>query len=404
MTGNLTKRGVTRRRGIVATISIVAATLAPTALVGAQSATCDGQTATDGVTSTVDHSSGVTRISGTSGADVIIGTAGRDVIRGFNGNDVICGLGGNDIIYGGKGADHIEGGDGNDTITGNRGGDVLNGNKGNDTLNGNRGKDRLNGNRGHDILNGGGGDDRLTGANGRDTIRGGDFDDLIDGGPDADLITGNAGHDTCINQERNDSINGCESDTAAPNVGCSQAELSAYYSAQVDLAIGSPNLAHAEQRLLTLINETRGFCDLDPLSIDSRAEGPAQAHSQDMLNDKNAGVPNYFRHSTRWRPLIGTSDISTAGENIALVSPSVDPTRIHRNLVDSGDHLCNILSPNYDGIGLGFTYVGTHSDGGFGLIVTEIFTGDSNYENTTGSLIVLDDLADPNSERINCWS
>lgn len=399
----------------------------PSAQLGAQTATCSNQQATSGVTSTFDRSANVTRITGTSGPDVIVGTPGRDVIRGLQGNDIICGFDGNDLIYGGNGADRILGGAGTDTVFGGNGADTvfagagsdtvhgeghsdtIVGGNGNDRLNGNIGHDTINGSNGHDIILGHFGNDTLNGNQGRDDINGGGLNDLIDGGPDADTITGNVGTDTCINRETIDNIRNCESNggtvttnptpppapsvLASSGVVCSQASLAAHYTSQISNV--APSLAEAEQRLFTMINETREVCDLEPLTFDSAADVQAQAHSQDMLNG------SFFRHSTRWRALIGTNGIHTAGENIAAVWPSRDPTMIHRNLIASGGHLCNILSPNFDGLGLGFTVYDASSNNG--LLVTEIFTGDSNFEQTSGSLIVLDDLDNPNSERLNCW-
>lgn len=409
------------RVSAAATAAILATLLVPAAQVGAQTPTCSNRQASSGVTTTFDSSSNVTRITGTSGADVIVGTPGRDVIRGLQGDDIICGFDGNDLIYGGNGADRILGGAGADSVFGGNGADTIFagagsdtvhgeghsdtivGGNGNDRLNGNIGHDVISGSNGHDTINGHFGNDTLRGNQGRDNINGGGRDDLIDGGPDADTITGNVGTDTCINRETIDTVRNCESNggtvTTNPStlgssgVVCSQASLSAHYTSRIGTE--STTLANAEQRLLAMINETREVCDLEPLRIHAPADVQAQAHSQDMLNG------NFFRHSTRWRDLIGTNGVSAAGENIAFISPSTDPTIIHRNLIDSGGHLCNILSPRYDGVGLGFTHYDASSNRG--LLVTEIFTGDGNFESTTGSLTVLDDIDNPRSERINCW-
>ncbi len=440
---------------VAVTAAIVAAVLAPATPASAQSATCNGQQQTSGVTVSVESSSGVTEITGTSGVDVIVGTPGRDIIRGLAGSDIICGLGGNDVIYAGKGADRILGGsgrdvvlggngndriwggtgddrvfggNGNDRVSGGTGSDVINGEadadrlsggRGNDRINGGAGNDIINGNNGHDTINGNNGHDTINGNTGSDELNGGAHDDLIDGGADADVIAGNDGTDTCVNREAIDSVQTCENDQgglSSLGVECTQASLSAHYTSEIGTQ--SPNFVDAERRLLEMINETREVCDLEPLSYHAGAEVQAQAHSQDMIDDKNSGHPNgqsfaqlsaqgssemwwWFEHSTRWRTLIGTPDVSTAGENIAAASPTLDPTVIHRNLINSGGHLCNILSPRYDGIGLGFTYFDTSSNRG--QIVTEIFTGDRNFETTSGSLIVLNALGNSGSGTLNCW-
>lgn len=433
---------------MLAAIAVIAATLAPAAPAAAQTGACGGQAATAGVTSTFDRSSNVNRITGTSGADVIVGTNGRDVIRGLQGDDIICGLDGNDLIYAGNGADKVYGGTGSDNIFGGNGpdtvfagggsdsvygeghNDTIVGGNGNDTLHGNIGHDTVNGSNGHDTIMGHYGRDTLNGNQGRDNINGGGLGDLIDGGPDADTITGNVGIDTCVNREAIDNIRNCESNggttnptpspstptLSVPNVACTQRALVDYYNTQIGTQ--SSTLANAEQRLFDLINETRAICGLDPLTADAAADAQAEAHSRDMLNDKNSGHPNgqsfqqlanagssqawwWFNHSTRWNTLIGQGNRVTAGENIAAVYPTLDPVVTHRNLLASGGHLCNVVSPNFDGIGLGFDYFDSSSNRG--QIVTEIFTGDSSPEATSGNFIVLSDVDDPNSGTQNCW-
>lgn len=435
-----------------AALAVIAATLAPAAPAAAQTGVCGGQAATPGVTSTFDRSANVNRITGTSGPDVIVGTASRDIIRGLQGDDIICGLDGNDLIYAGHGADRIYSGAGADTVFGGNGpdtvyagagsdtihgeahNDTIFGGNGNDKLNGNIGHDTINGSNGHDVIMGHYGRDTLNGNQGRDNINGGGLDDLINGGPDADTITGNVGTDTCINREAVDNIRNCERHSVTtspapspsgptptqtlsiPDVACTQRALVDHYNTQIGTQATS--LANAEQRLFDLINETRAICGLDPLTADSAADVQAEAHSRDMLNDKNSGHPNgqsfdqlanagsaeawwWFSHSTRWRTLVGQGNRVTAGENIAAAYPTLDPVVIHRNLLASGGHLCNVVSPAFDGIGLGFDYFDSSSNRG--QIVTEIFTGDRNVEATSGNFIVRGNVDDPNSGTQNCW-
>lgn len=372
---------------------------------------------------TITGGNGNDTISGGIGNDTISGLAGNDNLDGNSGNDTINGNGNNDVISGGRGADVLSGGDGDDRVNGNGGPDTMTGGNGSDTIAGHTGADTISGGAHADILSGGDGNDvirgndgadRILGGNGtdslfgndgRDTISGGTGPDAINGGGNGDTIAGGPGNDNCT-VDPSDGHSGCEAGvptTTSPlntpaGVQCSQASLVAHYESQ--FGTQSPNLANAEARLLAMINETRAICDLNPLTVHPEADRQAQFHSQDMLNARLAGSSNFFQHSTRWRELIGGS-IATAGENIALVSPSVDPTQIHRNLVASGGHLCNILSPNYDQIGLGFTYYEPSSNRG--QIVTEIFVGDRNFESTNGSLIVQDRFGVSSSDTFNCW-
>lgn len=407
----------------IATLAVVVgALLSATSPAGAQSATCAGHTQTAGVTRAFDSSANVTRITGTNRADVIVGTSGRDIIRALGGADIICGLGaddvvfagkGADIVYGGSGADDLRGGQGSDTLAGGPGPDIINGQEhtdrllggdGSDTIFGEGGNDALFGGSGADVLHGQDGNDDLVGGPGADLLRGGSMNDTLNGGQGADTVRGNDGSDACTNRQSVDSFGTCETSRATsltssgPPV-CNQASLSAYYTNQVGRAVA--NLEVAEARMLALINETRLVCGLEPLTTDALAANEAQAHSREMFNSNLAGVaPNvWFVHSQRWPTLIGLGDRFAVGENIAFVFPSVDPVAIHRNLINSGGHLCNILGAQYDHVGLGFTHFDSNARG---LIVTQIFTGDSSIEATSSDLVVLDDLANPNSARSTC--
>lgn len=366
-------------------MTVLAASLAVVSPAGAQGSRCAGHHATNGTTRTFDRATNTTTITGTNRADVIVGTGGRDIIRGMDGADIICGVGGNDTIFGGDG---------------------------NDILYGNEAHDELHGGNGHDIIRGNDGNDVLTGGHGDDNINGGERNDVINGGPGIDTISGGEGSDECRHQQTTDTTLLCESNggtvtrtpvTVVPaGVTCSQASLSRYYSSRIGAE--SQTLDDIETRLLALINQTRAICGLDPVAFDRAADRQAQAHSVDMLRAKNSGqsIASWFRHSSRWSTLQGQGARALAGENISFVFPSLDAAHVHRNLIESGSHLCNLLSPNFDWVGFGVTYFDLSSADG--QIVTQIFTGDSNIERTSGSLTVYNDLDRPRSGSQNCWN
>lgn len=131
-------------------------------------------------------------IEGTSGDEFLIGTPGDDVIVGLGGNDVILGNGGNDTICGGDGNDIIRGGSGDDTIFGDAGKDLILGEAGDDNLKGN------------------GGSDRIIGGSGDDTIKGNAGDDLLVGNAGDDSLNGGNGTDSCDNTDGNDTVINCE--------------------------------------------------------------------------------------------------------------------------------------------------------------------------------------------------
>ena len=390
-----------RFAGIITTAVVVATTIAPSAPANLQAVGCEDQPVTAGVTSALDPVLNVNRITGTSGADVIVGTDGPDVIYGLQGQDLICGLGGDDIIYGGNGADRIFSQNGADTVFGGNGRDTIFAGGGNDTVKGGAHNDRI---------NGGNGDDWLHGNAGSDRIRAG------------------AGDDTCVQGGEGTSHLSCELDeqvnTAEPVVAevlpeqlafrtsCTQLDLVNFYRGQIGTE--SATLEDAERRLFDLVNETRAMCDLDPLATLAGAEAFAQQHSDDMLAFRLSGTGTFdeapefpwFGHSNLWARIAQddpTDDIVRAGENVAFVSQGIDPVLVHVNLLSSGGHMCNIIHPGYDNLGLGYTYFAPNGDTGDGQIVAQIYAGDTEVEPTSGSLIVQEIFGEPAAGTLNCW-
>ena len=364
----------------------------------------------------------------------IVGTNGNDVIVGTRGNDVIVALGGDDIVRGGSGDDIICGGDGADTLVGDRGADILLGERGRDHLEGSRGQDELYGGNGADVLIGGNGADEiygnrgadfLNGNRGADVLRGGQHDDQIRGGLQVDTILGGDGVDACDGEN----LSTCEgNDVTAPppavnpapaptpttttppnsslgsSVGCSQADFVSYYEPLVGQQTQS-TLGEVRAELLSLINETRAFCGLNPLSVHTFAQSSAQGWNDRLRSDKDAGVPGWFRHGTTFGDIFSVQNgLSTVGENLGFSSGTTDVTLIHLLLIESGGHLCNIINPDFDYVGIGAdTFTGSFSSGGAGMIITEQFAGDfSPSTPSVPTFIAEDDFG--NSGNSNTWS
>lgn len=124
--------------------------------------------------------------------------------------------------------------------------------------------------------------------------------------------------------------------------------------------------AEAEQEMLQLVNIEREKAGLSPVTFDRALRDVARAHSQDMFQR------GYFSHYS----LEGTSPFDRmnsaniqfvyAGENLAL-APST-PLAM-QGLMNSAGHRANILSPNFNKIGIGVI------DGGiYGKMYSQEFT------------------------------
>ena len=393
----------------------------------------------------------------------IVGTNGDDVIVGTKGNDVIVAFDGDDIVRGGSGDDVICGGDGADTLTGDRGHDVLLGEKGQDHLDGSRGQDELYGGNGADILIGGNGADQIWGNRGADFLNGNRGADVLRGGQQADVIRGGLQSDTIIGGDGVDACEGesestCESDEIVappdpdpvgptpptplvngPNVGCNQAELVAHYEAQVGNQSQS-SLGEVRAELLALVNETRSFCGLNALESFTFAQDNAQEYADqqraeqdqwlttgvvdgrfvrdgfDVFNrpfvyfgDPSNGVMNlfpWFAHGENWTEIIGVGNNVTAGENLGFHTGTSDVTQIHLQLLESGGHLCNIVSPRFDVIGIGAqTVTDSFATSGDGLLIVEQFGGDGSPSTTSvATFTAEDDFGNPNNPiRHDCF-
>lgn len=157
--------------------------------------------------------------------------------------------------------------------------------------------------------------------------------------------------------------------------------------------------------MLSLINETRAFCGLNPLSVHTFAQSSAQGWNDRLRSDKDAGVPGWFRHGTNFGDIFSVQNgLSIVGENLGFSSGTTDVTLIHLLLIESGGHLCNIINPDFDYVGIGAdTFTGSFSSGGKGMIITEQFAGDfSPSTPSVSTFIAEDDFG--NSSNSKTWS
>lgn len=340
---------------------------------------------------------------GTSGNDVLVGTDGRDVIVALGGNDTVDGLRGSDVICGGSGDDTLIGGRGHDVLVGDDGKDRLEGNRGRDDLYGGAGSDVLLGGKDPDRLWGNNGSDTLNGNNGADELRGGKANDTIVGGNKTDKIWGGNGDDYCDSLD--EVVSGCEDGvtpgsplSTGPSVACNQADIVNYFEAAVGQQSQSTT-GDVRTQLVGLINQTRSFCGLPDLTVLSDATAYAQGYTEDLRDGKDIwvsqGEPNgfpWFQHGDAFVQILGDGGIVTVGENLGFNSGTNDVTAIHLGLVESGGHLCNILNPNFDFVGIGATTYeeGRTNFGSFnGMIITEHFAGDNSRSQPSQSEIVV---------------
>jgi uncharacterized YkwD family protein len=122
-----------------------------------------------------------------------------------------------------------------------------------------------------------------------------------------------------------------------------------------------------EKQMLDLVNAERIKAGLKPLQIDMRLVDLARKKSRDMIQN------NYFGHTS---PVYGTPfemmksagiTYRYAGENLAG-APTVQ--KAHEGLMNSPGHRANILSPNYNRIGIGVV-----EGGPYGKMFTQLFIG-----------------------------
>ena len=121
-------------------------------------------------------------------------------------------------------------------------------------------------------------------------------------------------------------------------------------------------MAQVEQAIFNKVNEERTKAGVAPLSYNSTMEKYARIKSQDM------GDNNYFSHADLSGNYITTKmkadgvNYKAWGENIAYIGGMTDPTALANqfmeNWMNSEGHRANILSTNFNSIGVGVYKIG----------------------------------------------
>ena len=121
-------------------------------------------------------------------------------------------------------------------------------------------------------------------------------------------------------------------------------------------------MAQVEQAIFNKVNEERSKAGVATLSYNTTMEKYARIKSQDM------GDNNYFSHQDLSGNLITTKmkadgiSYKAWGENIAYIGGVTDPTELANqfmtNWMNSEGHRKNILSTNFESIGVGVYKVG----------------------------------------------
>lgn len=122
----------------------------------------------------------------------------------------------------------------------------------------------------------------------------------------------------------------------------------------------------AETRMLILVNNERTSRGLKPLKLNEKARDVARAHSVDMFARGYFSHVDPDGHDPFQRMEAAGISFQSAGENLAL-APTLDMA--HNGLMNSPGHRANILSKDFDTVGIGVI------DGGpYGLMITQDFT------------------------------
>lgn len=138
---------------------------------------------------------------------------------------------------------------------------------------------------------------------------------------------------------------------------------------RVDLPFKATNLsvdAHAEARMLELINAERVKVGAPALIMDETLVVIAREHSQDMWHRSYFAHVNPDGEDPFDRMREGGADFLRAGENLALARTV---GRAHEGLMNSPGHKRNILDPEFTRVGIGVI------DGGiYGKMFTQNFS------------------------------
>ncbi len=129
-----------------------------------------------------------------------------------------------------------------------------------------------------------------------------------------------------------------------------------------DTVVNDKFMAEVEQAIFKIVNEEREKAGVKQLSYNSTMEKYARIKSQDM------GDKNYFSHEDLSGNLITTQmkadgvSYRAWGENIAYIGGNTNATELAKqfmtNWMNSSGHRANILSTNFESIGVGVYKIG----------------------------------------------
>lgn len=138
--------------------------------------------------------------------------------------------------------------------------------------------------------------------------------------------------------------------------------------AEAETSSGGADVTSVHDELLRMLNETRATAGLPALTIDSRAEAIAMAHSEDMVAHDFTGHQSPTTGSPADR-------VRSAGLHSGLVLENIgrgySAREIHDGLVASPGHRANLVNPDANVVGIGV--VSDTSDGRTAFVATEVF-------------------------------
>ncbi len=109
------------------------------------------------------------------------------------------------------------------------------------------------------------------------------------------------------------------------------------------------------KQLVELINQERTYRGLPPLAMDERLNQAARRHADLLV--RHGGLSHQFANEPSLQVRIAQEKLRSdrLGENVAL---EMDVAGIHAALMNSPPHRANILSPNYNAVGVALVLSG----------------------------------------------
>ena len=148
-----------------------------------------------------------------------------------------------------------------------------------------------------------------------------------------------------------------------------------------------PQTSRIEKELLSHINKERKNRNLTLLIFSTELSRLARRHSQDMADHKNLSHISSSGKTLRERLREEGIYFVKSGENIAF-SETFLPDIIHQSLMESPGHRTNIISPEFNQVGIGVINKETQ-----GYYITQNFTFSPNIKSETeAKKIILDKI------------